>query len=235
MAIMNGQNILLLEDEANLAIIVKESLETKGFTVIHAATLALARTQYHRQKPDIIIADVMLPDGSGFDFVSHLRRTDTYTPVIFLTARSRTEDVVEGFEQGGNDYLKKPFSIAELIVRIKALLQPNRILTGNDQSEPAAWKIGRFDFFYPSGELLINGAKKQLTSREADILRLLVSVSNRFISRNEVLQQLWGNNDFFSGRSLDVFLSWLRGYFKEDASIKIMNVRGKGYKLINPG
>lgn len=235
MAIMNVPTILLLEDEANLAIIVKESLETKGFEVLHAATLALARTHYHRHKPDIIIADVMLPDGSGFDFVSDLRRTDTYTPVIFLTARSRPEDVVEGFEQGGNDYLKKPFSIAELIVRIKALLQPNRILVSSNQHEPSSWKIGRFDFFYPSGELLVNGTKKQLTSREADILQLLVSVSNQFINRNEVLQKLWGNNDFFSGRSLDVFISRLRSYFKEDPSIKIMNVRGKGYKLINPG
>jgi DNA-binding response OmpR family regulator len=231
MAGMRIFKVLFLEDEAALAEIVKESLEAKGFEVQHAATIARASLCYHQSPPDIIIADVMLPDGNGFDWVASLRKSDSYTPVIFLTSRSQTDDVVKGFEQGGNDYLKKPFSIAELIVRMKALLKKEL------QPEIAAnlaqsWQIGKHIFHYPAGELLTAGKKLQLTSREADLLRILLLNRNMPVARNELLQKLWGNADYFSGRSLDVFISKLRKYLSQDASVKIINVRSIGYKLV---
>jgi DNA-binding response OmpR family regulator len=231
MAGMKTFKVLFIEDEAALAEIVKESLEAKGFEVIHTTTLSKATLSYHQSAPDIIVADVMLPDGNGFDWVASLRKTDTHTPVIFLTSRSQTDDVVKGFEQGGNDYLKKPFSIAELIVRMRALLKKEYLpeVTAN---ETRSWEIGKYIFHYPAGELLTPGKKIRLTSREADLLHILLLHRNTSVSRNELLQKLWGNTDYFSGRSLDVFISKLRKYLGQDASVKIINVRSIGYKLV---
>lgn len=224
---MRTFKVLFIEDEAALAEIVKESLEAKGFEVKHTATISKATLCYHQSPPDIIVADVMLPDGNGFDWVASLRKSDTHTPVIFLTSRSQTDDVVKGFEQGGNDYLKKPFSIAELIVRMKALLK-TEIISNDTES----WEIGKHIFHYPAGELLTAGKKLQLTSREADLLHILLLNRNASVTRNELLRKLWGNTDYFSGRSLDVFISKLRKYLSHDATVKIINVRSIGYKLV---
>ncbi|TAJ53988.1 MAG: response regulator transcription factor [Chitinophagaceae bacterium] len=229
---MNQGNILFIEDEAALAEIVKESLEAKGFQVYHAATLAEAALLYTRYPPAIIVADVMLPDGSGFEWVAAIRKADTTTQVIFLTSRSQTKDVVLGFEMGGNDYLKKPFSIAELEVRIKSLLNRTITTVSTSKKETAVWEIGKYTFLYPAGELVSESKKRQLTSREADLLHLLLLNRNEPLHRNDLLQALWGNTDYFSGRSLDVFISKLRGYLNLDSSIKIINLRGIGYKLI---
>lgn len=224
--------VLFIEDEAALAEIVSESLGERGFVVTHVKTSAAAWQQYQAQKPDIIVADVMLPDGTGFDLVKKIRTRDMETPVIFLTSRSRPEDVVAGFETGGNDYLKKPFSMAELIVRMNALLNRNRQITSSASLETKEYLIGAFHFYYPSGILESPGKKRTLTSREADLLSLLVLNRNQPISRDELLTRLWGNTDYFSGRSLDVFISKLRRYLKEDPGILIVNMRGSGYKLV---
>jgi DNA-binding response OmpR family regulator len=229
---MAAVKILLIEDEAALAEIVKESLEAKGFEVHHALTLAKAMQSYQQHPPDIIVADVMLPDGNGFEWIAAIRKTNTITPVIFLTSRSQTIDVVKGFEVGGNDYLKKPFSIAELEVRIKSLLKREWNPVALPKKETYTWPIGAFTFLYPAGELLWGHKKKQLTSREADLLHILLLKRNEPLSRNDILQTLWGNTDYFSGRSLDVFISKLRSYLNLDSSVKIINVRGIGYKMI---
>ena len=227
---MSKPVVLLVEDEAALAEIVGESLEAKGFSVTGAATCEAAATSYAQKKPDIIVLDVMLPDGSGFDLATQIRKTDLQTPILFLTSRSRPEDVVTGFELGGNDYLKKPFSIAELIVRIQALLGTNRLAIKSVATHLHA--IGKYTFHYPAGILEYADSRIQLTSREADLLHLLLLQRNDTIERDIILAKLWNNTDYFSGRSLDVFITKLRRHLKQDPSIVLLNVRGKGYRLV---
>jgi DNA-binding response OmpR family regulator len=224
--------VLLVEDEPALAEIVNESLQSRGFIVTHAPTAALAFKHYYSAKPDIIILDVMLPDGDGFDIASTIRATDIETPILFLTSRSRPEDVVNGFEKGGNDYLKKPFSLAELIVRMQSLLKKNGLLIKKEPDVQETIQIGKYTFHYPAGMLSIEGISRTLTSREAEILQILLLNKNQMLDRKILLMKLWGNDDYFSGRSLDVFISKLRKYLNADASVIIINVRGKGYKLV---
>lgn len=233
MAHIEATQVLFVEDELALAEIVGESLKSKGFGVSHATSIAEAQELYAQLPPQIIVLDVMLPDGSGFDFAARIRAQDQATPIIFLTSKSQVDDVVQGFEKGGNDYLKKPFSMAELIVRMKVLLSHNRLLGATVQQQAArTYPVGRFVLHYPIGMLENSGIKLQLTAREADLLYLLLSHKNGFISRQELLATCWGNTDYFSGRSLDVFISKLRRYLKADPSVVIVNVRGKGYKMV---
>jgi DNA-binding response OmpR family regulator len=234
MAGVNNIKVLLLEDEAVLAEIVCENLQAKGFDVLLADSIAMAKTTYASFTPDILVVDVMLPDGNGFDFASLVRKKNLHIPIIFLTSRSKVEDVVHGFEVGGNDYLKKPFSMAELVVRMNALLSVKRLSTPLTKSAIASYEIqlGKFHFMYPSGILSLAHSKRTLSSREADILHLLVQNKNHIIERKEILLQLWGNDDYFSGRSLDVFISKLRNYLKADSSLAIINVRSRGYRLV---
>ncbi|MDE1192360.1 MAG: response regulator transcription factor [Arachidicoccus sp.] len=229
---MKQDVVLFIEDELALAEIVRESLADRGFQINHAKTLSEANRLYFQAKPDIIVADIMLPDGDGFEFVKQIRKADLETPVIFLTSRSRPEDVVAGFETGGNDYLKKPFSMAELIVRMKALLNKNNLNRNKQTPLKNSFKLGSFTFYYPSGLLERNEIKRQLTSREADLLYMLLTNSNAYISRDELLNKLWGSTDYFSSRSLDVFISKLRKYLKTEPQLMIINVRGKGYKFV---
>lgn len=229
---MAGIKVLLVEDETALAEIVGESLQSKGFDVVHVTTAAAATEACYTIKPAIIILDVMLPDGNGFDIAKQLRKTDLETPVLFLTSRSRPEDVVTGFETGGNDYLKKPFSIAELIVRMKALLAKNRLVITENNPEQQIFSIGEYAFHYPAGILKHARFSRTLTSREAEILHILLLNRNQMLDRKILLMKLWGNDDYFSGRSLDVFISKLRKYLKEDPSVVIINVRSRGYKLV---
>lgn len=224
--------ILLAEDEPALAEIVKETLVLKGFEVIHAKSASDTISKYHTNKPDILVLDVMLPDGDGFSISKQIRQVDTQTPIIFLTSKSLPKDVVTGFESGGNDYLKKPFSIEELVVRIKALLSQNRLVFKPNEEEKQAIKIGLYQFHYPEGILVLAGIQKVLTNREAEILQMLLLNRNNMLERNTILNTLWNNNDYFSGRSLDVFIAKLRKYLKADPSIFIISIRGQGYKLV---
>ncbi|WP_050009511.1 response regulator transcription factor, partial [Flavobacterium sp. B17] len=197
MADIKSIKVLLVEDEPVLAEIVQESLQSRGFDVVLADTIITARTIYFSNKPDIIVLDVMLPDGSGFDLARQIRNVDTELPVIFLTSRSLPQDVVEGFESGGNDYLKKPFSLEELIIRIRALLSKNRLLI-TKQAGTGNTAIGRYLFYYPQGELVLEGNRRALTTRESEILNLLIMNKNRLLDRNELLLNLWQNDDYFS-------------------------------------
>ncbi|WP_316802244.1 response regulator transcription factor [Pedobacter nototheniae] len=224
--------ILFTEDEPALAEIVKETLVLKGFEVFHATTAKETIGLFHKVKPDIVVLDVMLPDGNGFSIAKQLRQTDYVTPIIFLTSKSLPADVVTGFESGGNDYLKKPFSIEELIIRIRALLSQNRLLIKTEENKKQVIEIGNYQFHYPEGLLKLAENKKMLTTREAEILQMLVLNKNRMLDRNVILNALWSNNDYFSGRSLDVFITKLRKYLKDDPAIFIINIRGQGYKLV---
>ena len=224
---MNKIKVLLAEDEASLGMIVKESLETRNFTVFHALNGEEASKIYLEEKPDILVLDVMMPLKDGFTLAKEIRKTDKTIPIIFLTAKSQTSDVIEGFNLGGNDYLKKPFSMEELIVRIKSLL--NRIeLKPNIENI----KIGNYTFNFTKQTLIHSSEIVQLTHREAELLFYLVEKKNEVLDRTFILNKLWGNDDFFNARSMDVFISKLRKKLRKDDTIQIMNVRGFGYKLL---
>ena len=225
--------ILFVEDELNLAEIVRESLESRGFDVIHHATATAALEAYYAGKPDIIILDVMLPDADGFAVARQIRGTDMETPVIFLTSKSLPQDVVTGFESGGNDYLKKPFSMEELVIRIRALISKSRTLFGSAVDADAPASIGtQYSFHYRLAQLKRGDKSISLTSREAELLKLFLINRNQVMDRKSILLHIWGNDDFFAGRSLDVFITRLRKYLQQDPEVRIMNIRGVGYKLI---
>lgn len=220
--------ILLAEDEAALGQIIKESLETRDFNVLLCPDGEVALSTYNREHPDILVLDVMMPKKDGFTLAKDIRATDDSIPIIFLTAKSQTQDVVEGFSIGGNDYLKKPFSMEELIVRIHNLLNRSQL-----QKASKTFQLGKFSFDFPKQTLqYLNEDPIQLTHREAHLLFHLIQNKNKVLDRSVILNKLWGNDDFFSARSMDVFISKLRKKLKEDSDIQILNVRGFGYKLI---
>lgn len=229
---MSDLKILFVEDEPALAEIIKESLEAKGFEVEHSTTVAQALQMHARQQFNILILDVMLPDGDGFSLLKKIRLTDFTTPALFLTSKSLPVDVVQGFESGANDYLKKPFSMEELVVRIKSLLGIMGARPNLEKKTTGLSTIGEYTFHYPEGVLVYKGTKKQLTFREAEILNVLQIQRDQMVLRQDLLIANWGNDDYFSGRSLDVFITKLRKYLKQDPSIAILNFRGQGYKLI---
>ena len=224
---MSKVKVLLAEDEASLGMIVKESLETRDFLVFLAEDGEQAVEIYKKKQPDILVLDVMMPKKDGFSVAEDIRKENKRIPIIFLTAKSQTSDVLEGFHKGGNDYLKKPFSMEELIVRIKALLDRIEI-----KSNVEHITIGKYVFNLTKQTLEIDNNLEQLTHREAELLFYLFEKKNEILDRSFILNKLWGNDDFFNARSMDVFISKLRKKLKKDETIQILNVRGFGYKLI---
>jgi DNA-binding response OmpR family regulator len=223
---------LLVEDEPSLAEIIKESLEARGFRILHTPSARDAWEQYRTHHPDALILDVMLPDGTGYDVAQRIRAADIETPILFLTARTQPQDVVQGFEAGGSDYLRKPFSLSELVVRLKVLLSKHRVLLATGDV-PAQVPIGNYLFDAGTCLLTYQGHERRLTARESEILRLLFLNRNRLLDRKSLLMSVWGNDDFFTGRSLDVFITKLRKYLSSDPAVRIINIRGTGYKLVS--
>ncbi len=224
----NLTKILLAEDEASLGLIIKESLETRGFEVLLCGDGEQALRAYRSDAPELLVLDVMMPKKDGFTLAKEIREIDQAIPIIFLTAKSQTRDVVEGFTIGGNDYLKKPFSMEELIVRIHSLLNRTHV-----QKTSGIFHIGNFKFDFPKQKLRFNDEESvQLTHREAHLLFHLLKNKNEVLERSVILNKLWGNDDFFNARSMDVFISKLRKKLKQDSSVEIINVRGFGYKLV---
>ena len=219
--------LILAEDEPALALIIKESLETRNFEVLHCKDGEEALAAFTKSKVEILILDVMMPKKDGFSVAKDVRKIDKKIPIIFLTAKSQTQDVVEGFTSGGNDYLKKPFSMEELIVRIHALL--GRI---NPDKAEEKIEIGNYTFDFTKQTLHLDELIINLTHREAELLSLLIENKNEILDRSIVLKKIWGTDDFFSGRSMDVFITKLRKKLNLDPNIQIINVRGQGYKLI---
>ena len=219
--------IVLAEDEPSLAQIVKESLETRNFEVFLANNGTAAYDLYKTIHPEILVLDVMMPIKDGFTLAKEIRKEDKQTPIIFLTAKSQTKDVIEGFNHGGNDYLKKPFSMEELIVRIHSLL--DRRLQKHEQTNI---KIGKYLFNHTKQLLFFEEKQTSLTNRESELLFLLNQNKNSTTERVYILNKLWGNDDFFNARSMDVFITKLRKKLKQDQNVQIINVRGFGYKLI---
>ncbi|MEM7185110.1 MAG: response regulator transcription factor [Bacteroidota bacterium] len=219
--------ILLAEDEPALGQIVKESLETKGFHVLLCSDGAEALEVYYKEQPQLLVLDVMMPKKDGFTLAREVRMQDAGIPIIFLTAKSQPQDVVEGFTLGGNDYLKKPFSMEELIVRIKNLLNQK----GGNEAAPIP--IGDYEFLFRQQSLQYkNDPPVKLTHREAHLLFHLYNNRNKVLDRSIILKKLWGDDDFFNARSMDVFITKLRKKLKQDERLQIINVRGYGYKLV---
>ena len=224
---MAKNKLLLAEDEVALGQIIKESLETRNFEVIYCKNGVEAFKAYQSTQPDLIILDVMMPLLDGFSVAKKIRSLDVRTPIIFLTAKSQVQDVVDGFEHGGNDYLKKPFSMEELLVRIKALLDRVQVFRADEDIE-----LGQYRFNRHKQTLTINDLEQTLTYRESQLLFHLSEKRNNLLDRMIILKKLWGEDDFFTARSMDVFITRLRKKLKQDPNIKIINIRGQGYKLM---
>lgn len=229
---MKKTKILYVEDEVFLAKIVKESLETRGYEVLLEMDGADAVAQFKKSNPDICVLDIMLPNKDGFTIAGEIRETDIDIPIIFLTAKTQTTDLVKGFNLGANDYIRKPFSMEELIVRIE-----NALRYRNNNSVQAVEvkdeiKIGEF-VFNPHRQTLINKEEeRKLSFRESELLRLLYENRERVIDRKDILNVLWGSDSFFNSRTLDVYITKLRGYLKNDSSLEIITVKGIGYRFV---
>ncbi|MCK5781619.1 MAG: response regulator transcription factor [Flavobacteriales bacterium] len=224
--------ILLVEDEVFLGQIVKESFETRGFEVKHYTDGEKGMEGYKSFKPDICVLDVMLPKLDGFSLAKMIKKDNNNQPIIFLTAKSMTEDVVEGFKLGADDYVRKPFSMEELIMRVKAVLNRNAIEEVVQKEQVKEYKVGQYKFFPIKQELHHPTLVKKLTSRESDLLRMLCENKNNLVERDVILKQLWGDDSFFNARSMDVFITKLRKHLNKDPEIELINIRGRGYKLI---
>ena len=227
---MEKIRVLLVEDEQTLAMIIKDTLEEQEFIITTAGNGEEGLRKFFEQKPDVLVADVMMPRMDGFEMVRRIRQSDKATPVLFLTARSAINDVVEGFELGANDYLKKPFGIQELIIRIKALMGKAFLFTENKVANH--FEIGSYLFDPVAQTLLHAGTRQELSHRESEILKRLCENRNQVVNTQDVLLELWGDDSFFNSRSLHVFITKLRHKLSQDEQIRIVNVRGIGYKLI---
>lgn len=222
--------ILYVEDEPFLGQIVKESLQSRMFEV-HMVTDGKDATQAFSQiKPDICILDVMLPSKDGYTIGKEIRALNPGIPIIFVTAKIQTEDLLKGFESGGNDYLRKPFSMEELIVRINNLLAITQSRETSNERE--IYSIGSFEFNTQRFELKRGDHIRKLSHRESELLGILYQNKNKTTQRKEILMKLWGDDSFFNSRNLDVYITKLRDYLKEDPSIEIITIKGVGYNFV---
>lgn len=219
--------VLLAEDEQALGMIVKESLESRDFEVLWCENGKSAFEGYQEFQPDVLVLDVMMPLKDGFTLAEEIRKCDQNIPILFLTAKSQTKDVVKGFKAGGNDYVRKPFSMEELIVRIEELAARREKKVAAEIIE-----IGNYQFNYPKQQLILGDKVQLLTHREGEVLVRLADKPNEVVDRTIMLQEIWGNDDFFNARSMDVFITKLRKKLSKDPEIQILNVRGYGYKLV---
>lgn len=227
---MKGKlNILLVEDEPFLARVVKESLEQLGYSVLYAPDGKKAFSLFQNQLYDLCIVDVMLPHTDGFTLVKQIRSSGSQVPVLFLTSRTATKDVIEGYESGGNDYLKKPFSLEELYLRISELLKRNKPEPLKSETQLT---IGRYAFIPYKQVLKLGDQDIRMSHRETQLLKLLYDHRNALLERKQALITLWGDDSFFNTRTMDVFITKLRKHLQDDPLVEIINVRGIGYKLI---
>lgn len=230
---MDSENIkiLLVEDDEALSFIVKDNLEQHNYSVDLAADGEIAIDCFNKTEFDLILLDVMLPKIDGFQVAQSIRKKNEQVPIIFLTARSMTEDRIAGLTLGGDDYISKPFSMEELLLKIKIFLKRSAAIPVSGNAGNNAVVIGRFEFYPEDLTLSIDGKSRTLTLKESELIKYFSSNTNKVLSRNEILQNIWGSDDYFLGRSLDVFISRLRKYFKEDPNIKITNLHGIGFRF----
>ena len=227
-------SVLLAEDDRNLGNLLREYLEAKGYNVKLAVNGKEAYDFFSNSKNkfDMCLLDVMMPIKDGFTLAKEIRASDKNVPIVFLTAKSMKEDAIEGFTAGADDYITKPFSMEELLLRINAILRrvKNQTLIQNETDE---FKIGKYKFNSTERTLELKGKKTELTTKESDLLKLLCLNSNDVLDRNFALRSVWQNDFYFSARSMDVYIAKLRKYLKEDSKVEILNIHGRGFKLLS--
>lgn len=229
---MQKVKLLYVEDEPFLGKIVKESLESRAFEVHMVADGARVLPALEQFQPDICVFDVMLPNRDGFSLAEEIRRLKPALPIVFVTAKTQTEDVLQGFSAGGNDYLRKPFSMEELIARLNNLLSLTKGRSPAAAQPGAAVPIGKYEFFPLKYELRIGEKTRKLSAREADLLKILIENRNFTVARKDILMKVWGDDNFFNSRNLDVYITKLRDYLREDPAIEIITIKGVGYHFV---
>jgi DNA-binding response OmpR family regulator len=228
-----GEKILLVEDDQTLNFIIKDNLEQAGYVVTSVEDGESGLQQFNSEKFSLCLLDVMLPKKDGFTLAKEIRAIDDHVPIIFLTARAMTEDKILGLTIGADDYLTKPFSMEELLLKIAIFLKRS-LNSGETAADQNYYKVGRFNFYFDSLVLDCAGERKTLTYKEAELLRYFCDNPNKVLSRSDILIQVWGSDDYYLGRSLDVFISRLRKYLSADENIKILNLHGIGFRFNAP-
>lgn len=223
-----GIRLLVAEDDPNLGAILRAYLTQKGFTVCFASDGEKAVEMYHNEDVDACILDIMMPVKDGYSVAKEIRRSDKRIPIIFISAKTLQSDVLKGFEVGADDYITKPFSMDELLARINATIR--RSFDGG-RPERNIFHFGRCVFDYPHHTLTINNNVRELTAKESELLRLFALNFNQLIDRSSTLQKIWKDDSIFASRSMDVYITKLRKYLRDDPSIQITNVHGVGFKL----
>lgn len=227
------KKILLVEDDPNLGLLLQDYLQLKGnFEVVLCADGEEGLKAFAKDTFDLCILDVMMPKKDGFTLGKEIRKTNQQVPIIFATAKSMMEDKSAAYDLGGDDYITKPFRIEELLLRINALLKRVSAASATQEEEPKQFEIGDYTFDSTTQLIHFNGHQQKLSTKEAELLRLLCLKKNSVLTREEALISIWHDDNYFNGRSMDVFLSKLRKYLKEDPKVEIINVHGKGYKLV---
>jgi len=219
--------ILLVEDDPSLGFVIKDNLTLKGFEVTLCENGADGYQAFQNKSFDLCILDVMMPKQDGFSLAKSIREKNKQVPILFVTAKSMLEDKIAGFESGGDDYIVKPFSMEELLLRIGVFLRRSNKSNGQEE----IFTLGTFTFNFTNLTLQHSSGSKILTHKEAEVLKLLCENKNRVLKREEILKAVWGDDDYFLGRSMDVFISKLRKYLKEDPSVQIVNYHGVGFRL----
>ena len=230
---MNNEKmkILLCEDDENLGMLLREYLQAKGYDTELCTDGEAGYKAFLKEKYDLCVFDVMMPKKDGFSLAKDIRQSNEEIPIIFLTAKTLKEDILEGFKIGADDYLTKPFSIEELTFRIEAIL---RRVKGKKNKERTFYKIGSFTFDTQKQILARGDEQTKLTTKESELLSLLCAHANEILQRDFALKTIWIDDNYFNARSMDVYITKLRKHLKDDDQIEIINIHGKGYKLITP-
>jgi len=224
--------VLLCEDDPNLGTLLSEYLSAKGFETDLATDGAEGLKLFKRNTYDFLILDVMMPVKDGFTLAREIREEDRHTPILFLTAKSMKEDTLQGFDAGGDDYMTKPFSMEELLVRMNAILRRTAVLPA-DPDSAQEFRIGKYQFDYNKQRLMLNEEETKLTTKENELLYLLCKNKNGVMERSLALKAIWGDDNYFNGRSMDVYIAKLRKHLRQDPVVEIINVHGRGFKLLD--
>lgn len=224
--------ILLVEDDPTLSYVVKDSLQSNGYDVVHCPDGETAWQQFMKHNFDICLLDVMLPKKDGMALAGQIRKKNESIPILMLTSKSMDDDKVAGFRSGADDYITKPFNMQELILRLEVFLRRTK---KKEEEGPAEFKIGNLDFDFNNLTLKNDKVEHQLTQREADLIKYLCLNANRVLKRDEILMNVWGKDDYFLGRSMDVFITKVRKYLKEQEGVELQTIHGIGFKFVyNP-
>ncbi len=222
--------ILLAEDDSNLGKILKSFLDVKGYDTHLFANGQLAYNAFQQEEFDFCIVDIMMPLKDGYSLAKDIRKINAKVPILFLSAKNLQKDILDGFQCGGDDYVIKPFSMEELLVRINAILRRSGSLS--EENDNTIYDIGNYKFDFIRQALTFEGKVQKLTSKEANLLKLLCDNQNKVLDRKLALTLLWKDDNYFNARSMDVYITRLRKYFKDDDSVELMNVHGIGFKLV---